>query len=83
MSASKAEMPAPVMVNDPHIGSELPSVWFEAALITPKWKKHGFFLSGVPFAVLGHDENVAWGLTMLQNDDMDFSWRPVPMKHAK
>ena len=72
MSASKANMPAPVMVNDPHIGFGLPSVWFEAALITPKWKKHGFFLSGVPFAVLGHDENVAWGLTMLQNDDMDF-----------
>ena len=72
MSAQRAQMPSAVMVNDPHIGFGMPSVWFEAALITPNWKKHGFFLSGVPFAVLGHDENVAWGLTMLQNDDMDF-----------
>lgn len=72
MSAERGKMKSAVMVNDPHIGFGMPSVWFEASLITPDWKKHGFFLSGVPFAVLGHDENVAWGLTMLQNDDMDF-----------
>ncbi|PRX54696.1 penicillin acylase family protein [Flagellimonas meridianipacifica] len=61
-----------ILANDPHIGFAQPSVWYEAHLSTPTYEKYGYHLAGVPFPLLGHDRNLAYGLTMFQNDDLDF-----------
>lgn len=61
-----------LFANDPHIGFSQPSVWFEAHLTTPNYEKYGYHLAGVPFPLLGHDRNLAYGLTMFENDDVDF-----------
>ncbi|WP_435622558.1 penicillin acylase family protein [Flagellimonas sp.] len=61
-----------ILANDPHIGFAQPSVWYEAHINTPTYEKYGYHLAGVPFPLLGHDRNVAYGLTMFQNDDLDF-----------
>ncbi len=60
-----------VLVNDPHIGYSNPSVWYEASLHCKDFKVQGHFLSGFPFALVGHTKDHAWGLTMLSQDDMD------------
>lgn len=60
-----------VLVNDPHIGYSNPSVWYEASLHCPDFKVQGHFLSGFPFALVGHGVQHAWALTMLSQDDMD------------
>ncbi len=60
-----------VLVNDPHIGYSNPSVWYEASLHCNDFKVQGHFLSGFPFALVGHTKDHAWGLTMLSHDDMD------------
>ena len=60
-----------VLVNDPHIGYSNPSVWYEASLHCKDFKLQGHFLSGFPFALVGHTTDHAWGLTMLSQDDMD------------
>ncbi|HCO85633.1 MAG TPA: hypothetical protein DIT95_19165, partial [Arenibacter sp.] len=36
------------------------------------YEKYGYHLAGVPFPLLGHDRNLAYGLTMFENDDIDF-----------
>ncbi|NVN18349.1 penicillin acylase family protein [Muricauda sp. HICW] len=61
-----------ILANDPHIGFAQPSVWYEAHVSTPIYEKYGYHLAGVPFPLLGHDRNLAYGLTMFENDDIDF-----------
>ncbi|SNZ00117.1 penicillin acylase family protein [Flagellimonas pacifica] len=61
-----------ILANDPHIGFAQPSVWYEAHISTPNYEKYGYHFAGVPFPVLAHDRNLAYGLTMFENDDIDF-----------
>ncbi len=61
-----------ILANDPHIGFAQPSVWYEAHVSTPTYEKYGYHLAGVPFPLLGHDRNLAYGITMFENDDVDF-----------
>lgn len=61
-----------ILANDPHIGFAQPSTWYEAHLVTPNYEKYGYHLAAVPFPLLGHDRNLAYGLTMFENDDIDF-----------
>ena len=62
----------PVFENDTHIGYSQPSVWFEAHLEYPGMSHFGHYLAGVPFSVLGHNKFAAIGMTMFENDDVDF-----------
>ena len=61
-----------ILANDPHIGFAQPSVWYEAHVNAPNYEKYGYHLAGVPFPLLGHDRKLAYGLTMFENDDIDF-----------
>lgn len=61
-----------IFANDPHIGFAQPSVWYEAHVSTPTYEKYGYHLAGIPFPLLGHDRNLAYGITMFENDDIDF-----------
>lgn len=61
----------PILSGDPHIAHSCPSVWYEAHIVTPEVNFYGHFLSGVPVALLGFNQKVAWTLTMFQNDDVD------------
>ena len=69
----------PILSGDPHIAHSCPSVWYEAHLVTPDLNFYGHFLSGVPMALMGFNQKVAWTLTMFQNDDVDlFVEKPNP-----
>ena len=61
-----------LFANDPHIGFSQPAVWYEAHITTPNYEMYGYHLAGVPFPLLGHNRNYAYGLTMFENDDIDF-----------
>lgn len=62
----------PMLANDAHIGFSQPAVWYEAHLNAPGFNFYGNHLAGFPFALIGHNEFHAWGLTIFPNDDMDF-----------
>ncbi|MFS4415605.1 penicillin acylase family protein [Maribacter sp. 2307ULW6-5] len=66
-----------IFTNDPHIGFAQPSVWFEAHLETPTYHKYGYHLGGIPFPLLGHSRQLAYGMTMFQNDDVNFYYEDV------
>ena len=61
-----------ILANDPHIGFAQPSVWYEAHINAPGYEKYGYYLGGIPFPMLGHNRQLAYGLTMFENDDVDF-----------
>jgi len=61
-----------LFANDPHIAYSQPGTWYEAHLSTPNYEMYGYHMAGVPFPLLGHNRNYAYGLTMFENDDIDF-----------
>ncbi|MEN2402362.1 penicillin acylase family protein [Flavobacterium sp. MC2016-06] len=61
-----------IFANDPHIGFSQPGTWYEAHLVTPKFELYGCYLAGTPYPLLAHNRNYAYGLTMFENDDIDF-----------
>src|SRR5690606_36478170 len=72
VSESKTASGKPILANDTHIGYSQPSTWFEAHLEYPGFRLYGNFLAGIPLGLTGHSNQIAWGLTMFENDDMDF-----------
>ena len=72
VSPKKSATGKVLFANDPHIGYSQPSVWYEAHIVTPDYEMYGYHLAGVPFPLLGHNRKYAYGLTMFENDDIDF-----------
>ncbi|MCW5515446.1 penicillin acylase family protein [Muriicola sp. Z0-33] len=72
IGAEKTKSGKVILANDPHIGFAQPSVWYEAHVTAPGYEMYGYHLAGIPFPVLGHNREIAYGITMLENDDIDF-----------
>ncbi len=72
VSAERSQSGKTLFENDTHVGVQQPAVWYEAHLECPGFSIYGSFLAGFPFPALGHNRNHAWGLTILENDDLDF-----------
>jgi len=72
IGAEKTKNGEVIFANDPHIGYAQPSVWFEAHIETPQYENYGYHLAGIPFPLLAHNRKMAYGLTMFENDDIDF-----------
>ena len=61
----------PLLAGDPHIAYSAPSVWYEAHLSAPGFELYGHHQALNPMALLGHNTQFGWSLTMFQNDDID------------
>lgn len=72
VSSEKTSTGNVLFANDPHIGYSQPAVWFEAHITTPHYEMYGYHIAGVPFPLLGHNRNYAYGITMFENDDINF-----------
>ncbi len=60
-----------LLANDTHIAYSQPAVWFEAHLNYPGFEMFGYYLAGIPFALMGHNRHYGWGLTIFPFDNMD------------
>ncbi len=68
----------PLLANDPHLGLELPAIWYEMHLVAgAELEVAGVTLPGVPGVVLGHNRNIAWGFTHGMVDDLDFYFEKI------
>ena len=72
IGADKTKNGKVIFANDPHIGFSQPSVWYQNHIKTPDFEMYGFNLALMPYPLLGHNRNYAYGLTMLANDDLNF-----------
>jgi len=61
----------PLLAGDPHISYAAPAVWYEAHLKAPGFELYGHHQVLNPYALLGHNTQFGWSLTMFQNDDID------------
>ncbi|WAU85543.1 penicillin acylase family protein [Streptomyces sp. Qhu-G9] len=59
----------PLLANDPHLSPSLPSVWYQMGLhcksVSEKcrYDVSGYTFAGMPGVVIGHNENISWGMT--------------------
>jgi len=72
VSPKKSSTGSVLLANDPHIGYAQPSVWYEAHIVAPGYEMYGYHLAGIPFPMLGHNRDYGYGITMFENDDIDF-----------
>jgi len=61
----------PLLANDPHLGHSVPSIWYMVHLKAPGLDVSGVSLPGVPYVIIGHNEDIAWGVTNTAPDVQD------------
>jgi penicillin amidase len=71
LSSSRTAAGRPLLANDPHLDSRLPTHWYLAHVRTPEWAVAGASFVGGPGILVGHNGNAAWGLTAALVDNTD------------
>ena len=71
VAGKRTQSGKPLLAGDPHIGFALPAVWYEAHLSAPGFELYGHYQALNPMALLGHNAQFGWSLTMFENDDID------------
>ena len=67
----------PLLANDPHLSTSLPGVWYQMGLHCTTYDSScpydvaGFTFAGFPGVVIGHNRDIAWGMTNLRPDASD------------
>lgn len=68
----------PLLANDPHLGLSAPGIWSQMGLHCQEvdeacpFDVAGFTFAGLPGVMIGHNADLAWGLTTLPADVTDF-----------
>lgn len=77
VDGSRSATGEPLLVNDPHLGPGLPSIWYEVGLHCRTvdddcpFDVRGFSFAGLPGIVTGRNARIAWGVTNLGADVTD------------
>jgi len=61
----------PMLANDPHLGTRIPSTWYLAHVAAPDFEIIGATLPGAPAVALGRNRRIAWGATNVAADVED------------
>lgn len=74
---SKTTTGKPILANDPHMAVNTPALWYEIGMHCVEkspdciYDFRGFSLPGVPGILIGHNDQIAWGLTNASFDAED------------
>ena len=72
VSGVKTASGFPILANDPHLDLTLPSIWYQIQLHAPGVNAYGVSLPGAPGIIIGFNQNIAWGVTNVAADVLDF-----------
>jgi len=70
-----------ILANDPHLGLNLPSIWFAMQLATPEKNTFGVTLPGAAGIVIGFNNHISWGVTNATRDVKD--WYKIKFQDDK
>lgn len=71
IGGSRTASGKPLLVNDPHLGNRIPSIWYLAHMQGGRINAIGATFPGLPAIVIGHNERIAWGVTNTGPDVQD------------
>ncbi|HMD00483.1 MAG TPA: penicillin acylase family protein [Ferruginibacter sp.] len=72
VSGKKTKSGAPILCNDPHLGLNLPSLWYEIQISTPAFNAYGASFPGSPGVIIGFNDSCAFGFTNGGRDVRDY-----------
>ena len=72
VSGNKTISGSPILCNDPHLGLNLPSLWYEMQLSTPNFNAYGVTFPGAPNVIIGFNDSIAFGFTNAGRDVKDY-----------
>jgi len=73
VSGTRSETGMPLLANDMHLGLMAPGIWYQMHhVVKGKLNVTGVALPGAPWVIAGHNEDIAWGMTNVAVDDIDF-----------
>ncbi|WP_426429741.1 penicillin acylase family protein [Winogradskyella sp. HB-48] len=72
VSGTKSATGNPILANDPHLGLNLPSIWFVMQLSTPNHNAFGATIPGALSVISGFNQHIAWGETNATRDVIDW-----------
>ncbi|MBC3785451.1 penicillin acylase family protein [Spirosoma utsteinense] len=72
VGAQRSATGYPILANDPHLSLSLPSIWYQMQLVTPTMNVYGATMPGSPGVIIGFNKQVAWGVTNVGADVLDF-----------
>jgi len=72
VSGKKTKSGAPILCSDPHLGLNLPSLWFEMQITTPSFNAYGATFPGGPGVIIGFNDSCAFGFTNAARDVLDY-----------
>ena len=68
VNGSKTKSGKPILCGDPHLGLNLPSIWYEIQLTCPTINVYGVTIPGAPGVIIGHNDSIAWSVTNSERD---------------
>lgn len=72
VSGSMTKSGRPIVCSDPHLGLNLPSLWYEVQITTPTHSTYGASFPGSPAVIIGFNDSLAWGVTNAGRDVLDY-----------
>jgi penicillin G amidase len=73
VSGEKSVTGHPLLANDMHLGYNVPGIWYQMhQVVEGRLNVSGVVLPGQPLVIVGHNERIAWGMSNVYVDDMDF-----------
>ncbi len=76
----------PILCGDPHLRLRFPSVWYEMQLQTPEFNAYGVTFPGIPYIIIGFNNDIAWTETNVGQDVSDWyniTWKDATKKEYK
>lgn len=80
VSGKKTASGYPILANDPHLDLTLPSIWYQIQLASTDVNACGVSIPGSPGIVIGFNKDVAWGVTNVGADVLD--WYNIKFKDS-
>lgn len=66
-----------LLANDPHLGMQIPSLWYPVVQNGSALKSRGMSLIGMPIVIFGQNQEIAWGGTSMVADVQDIYFEEV------
>ncbi len=77
VAGERTDTGMPILANDPHLGIQMPSIWYEIGLHCQPvgsdcpYNVVGSSFASTPGVIIGHNDHIAWGVTNLGPDVQD------------
>jgi len=72
VNGKKTRSGYPILCNDPHLGLNLPSLWYEMQIHTPHYNAYGVSFPAAPGIIIGFNDSCAFGVTNAERDVRDY-----------